>query len=67
MNANLEFMFFDEGEADKSIKLMMSAGGKNLPDIVIGDNVDDFDVIAYAQKGLIIPLNNYYEKFIVLS
>lgn len=36
MNANLEFMFFDEGEADKSIKLMMSAGGKNLPDIVIG-------------------------------
>jgi len=62
MNANLEFMFFDEGEADKSIKLMMSAGGKNLPDIVIGDNVDDFDVIAYAQKGLIIPLNNYYEN-----
>lgn len=31
MNANLEFMFFDEGEADKSIKLMMSAGGKIFP------------------------------------
>ena len=62
MNANLEFMLFDEGEADKSIKLMMSAGGKNLPDIIIGDNVNDSDVIAYAQKGLIVPLNDYYEN-----
>lgn len=62
MNADFEFMFFDEGEADKSIKLMMSAGGSNLPDIIIGDNVDDFDVIAYGKKGLIIPLNEYYEN-----
>lgn len=62
MNANLEFVRLDEGEADKSIKLMMSAGGSNLPDIIIGDNVDDFDVIAYGKKGLIIPLNEYYEN-----
>lgn len=62
MNADLEFVRLDEGEADKSIKLMMSAGGNNLPDIIIGDNVDDFDVIAYGKKGLIIPLNEYYEN-----
>ena len=62
MNAELDFVVYDTDNMDETIELMMSAGGNNLPDIIIGNNVDDSDMISYGQKGYILPLNDYYEN-----
>lgn len=62
MNAELDFVIYDTDDMNKTVELLMSAGGNNLPDIIISENVDNFDMISYGQKGYIIPLNKYYEN-----
>ena len=62
MNAELDFIVYDTDNIDKTIELLMSAGANNLPDIIMGEAVGDFDMISYGQKGYILPLNDYYEK-----
>ncbi|UKI37478.1 MAG: hypothetical protein L6V93_04915 [Clostridiales bacterium] len=46
----------------QKVELMISAGGADLPDVIINVPLSDSAIPRYASKGFIVPLNNYYKK-----
>lgn len=57
----LDFMLFPAGEMLTKLELMMAAGGKDLPDILIGNNFDQSVIMSWADAGYIIPVTQYYK------
>lgn len=57
---NLEFNELPSEEFITKIDLMITAGGADLPDILIGGMPLD-SLVKWGQTDLIIPLNGYYE------
>jgi len=62
MNCDIQFEFFPESEATQKVELMVAAGGDDLPDILVGMYLTDKAVATYGKNGMIVPLNDYYEK-----
>lgn len=64
MNCNIEFEYLPAkgDEAKQKVELMISAGGKDLPDVIINVPLSDSTITRYASKGFIKPLNDYYKN-----
>lgn len=64
MNCDIEFSYLPASseEAKQKVELMISAGGADLPDIIINVPFSDSTIARYASKGFIKPLNAYYEN-----
>ena len=64
MNCDIEFVYLPStaAEAKQKVELMISAGGKDLPDVIINVPLSDSTISRYASKGFIYPLNEYYDK-----
>lgn len=64
MNCDIEFSYLPSSsdEAKQKVELMISAGGADLPDVIINVPLSDSAISRYASKGFIIPLNNYYKN-----
>ncbi|MGN0178325.1 MAG: extracellular solute-binding protein [Monoglobaceae bacterium] len=64
MNCDIEFTYLpsSSSEAQQKLELMVSAGGNDLPDVIINVPISDSTISRYASKGFIIPLNEYYEN-----
>ena len=64
MNCDIKFVYLPStaAEAKQKVELMISAGGKDLPDVIINVPLSDSTISRYASKGFIYPLNEYYDK-----
>lgn len=64
MNCDIEFSYLPSSsdEAKQKVELMISAGGADLPDVIINVPLSDSAISRYASKGFIVPLNNYYKN-----
>jgi putative aldouronate transport system substrate-binding protein len=60
-NFDLSFEIFPSTEFKQKITLMIAAGGKDLPDVIL-INPGDMSVFEWGQSGYILPLNQYYEN-----
>lgn len=61
-NIHLEFIMLPNKDTDTKINLMMAAG-KDLPDIIITTAIPNDALYKYALDGLVIPLDDYIEKY----
>lgn len=62
VNADLEFVLLPQQDAARKIELMVAAGGDDLPDILNAVGLSAKAVATYGKNGMVIPLNQYYEK-----
>lgn len=64
MNCDIEFSYLPSSvdEAKQKVELMISAGGGDLPDVIVNVPLSDSTISRYASKGFIIPLNEYYDN-----
>lgn len=64
MNCNIEFSFLPASaeEAKQKVELMISAGGNDLPDVIVNVPLSDSTISRYASKGFIKKLNDYYKN-----
>ena len=64
MNCNIEFEFLPAtmDEAKQKVELMISAGGNDLPDVIVNVPLSDNTISRYAAGGFIVPLNEYYKN-----
>jgi len=69
-NINLEFDIFPTGAPGFQKLQVMMAAGTDLPDVLVGfgneggaDALKDLDIYNFASAGLIIPLNDYVDKY----
>lgn len=62
MNCKLKFVYLPASESAQKVELMVSAGGSELPDIIVGVYFSDKALLTYGKGGYIIPLDEYYEK-----
>jgi putative aldouronate transport system substrate-binding protein len=60
-NFELSFEVYPAGEMLQKVELMVMAGGKDLPDIIIGP-ISIGTATKYGQAGMIIPVNAYYRN-----
>ena len=61
-NYDLTFKIYPSEEYATQINLAATAGGKDLPDILLGgQGINDSLVASWGEAGTIIPLNDYYE------
>lgn len=61
-NVDLEFYLLPSDANDAATKLsLLIASGAKLPDIICM-NINDLAAFDYAQNGIFIPLNDYYES-----
>lgn len=58
-NFDLSFELYPSADYATKINLMVSSGGDDLADIIIG-GFGDATVFSFAQDGAIIPLTEYY-------
>ena len=59
-NVDLDFMLFPEMDYVNKLNLMVMAGGKELPDIIIASPGDAI-VYQWGREKAIIPLTKYYK------
>lgn len=60
-NVELEFYYFPSQDYKQKLSMMCSAGGDELPDILMM-NLTDSEVSQYGQEGMFLPLDEYYEN-----
>ena len=60
-NFDLSFVLYPSSEMATQITLSVTAGGGDLPDVIIG-GLNDARAAEYGQAGAIIALNDYYEN-----
>jgi len=60
-NVDLEFLEIPSDQFAQKVRLMASAGGDDLPDLIIHPLANDL-VMELAENEMIIPLNEYYEN-----
>ena len=62
-NIDLKFTHIvnDNDFMDK-LGLMIAGGGNDLPDIILYAGMDPQELLSWGKSGMIIPLNEYYEK-----
>lgn len=60
-NVELEFYYFPSQDYKQKLNMMCSAGGDELPDIMMM-NLTDSEVAEYGQEGMLLPLEDYYEN-----
>lgn len=60
-NVELEFYYFPSSDYKQKLSMMCSAGGDELPDILMM-NLTDSEVSEYGQEGMFLPLDDYYEN-----
>lgn len=60
-NFDLSFEVYPSSEMTTQLTLSVTAGGDDLPDVIIG-GLNDAVAAQYGQAGAIIPLNDYYEN-----
>jgi putative aldouronate transport system substrate-binding protein len=60
-NFDLIFEVYPIGQMAQKIELMVMAGGRDLPDILIGA-MDISTATRYGQAGIFIPTNAFYEN-----
>ena len=58
-NFDLSFQFYPQADYMTKLNLMVTAGGSNLPDIILGQPGDTM-VYSWGQSGAIVPLTKYY-------
>lgn len=61
-NVNLEFIEYPSDEYAQKLRLQMSAGGEELPDIIIYSGMADALISELAEAEMIIPLDEYYDN-----
>jgi putative aldouronate transport system substrate-binding protein len=60
-NFDLSFEVYPSGDLAQKVELMVMAGGKDLPDVIIGTfNIGT--ATKYGQAGMIVPTNAYYQN-----
>ena len=64
MNCDIQFSYLpaSAAEAQQKLELMVSAGGNDLPDVIVNVPISDSTISRYASKGFIVPLNEYYDN-----
>ena len=60
-NVNLEFELVPGGDMQTKLNLIMNSGIDDLPDIVLV-SLNQQQITSFADSGMIIPLNKYYEN-----
>ena len=60
-NFDLSFVLYPSSEMATQLTLSVTAGGGDLPDVIIG-GLNDARAAEYGQAGAIIALNDYYEN-----
>ena len=60
-NFDITFEVYPAGQLSQTIALMVMAGGRDLPCVVIG-NIDIGTATRYGQAGMFLPLNAFYEN-----
>ncbi len=58
-NVELEFYYFPSQDYKQKLSMICSAGGDELPDILMM-NLTDSEVSEYGQEGMLLPLDEYY-------
>jgi len=63
-NVDLEFVYFPASQEDarKKLDLMVSAGGSELPDILVGFDIGEGNLYNYGSGNMIWDLTPYYEN-----
>ena len=63
-NYDLTFEVYPAGELPQKFELMVMAGGRDLPDIMMfGVNSISVETLTrYGQAGMIVPVNDYYKN-----
>ena len=66
-NIDLQFTHIvnDNDFMDK-LGLMIAGGGNDLPDIILNAGMDPQELQSWGKSGMIIPLNEYYQKDMLL-
>ena len=60
-NVTLEFELVPAADMQTKLNLIMNSGSEDLPDIIITP-LNQSQINSFAETGMIIPLNQYYEK-----
>ncbi len=60
-NIKINFYYFPTSEYTQKLELICSAGGDDLPDIVMM-TLSDAVVAKYGNDGMFLPLDDYYEN-----
>lgn len=61
-NFDLQFEYYPSGsEATQKVELMLSAGGKDLPDVLLV-GLSDKSTALYGEGGFFVPMNDYIEN-----
>lgn len=62
-NFDIQFQYYSSNgsEATQKVELMISAGGKDLPDVLLM-GLSDKSTAIYGEGGFLVPLNNYIEN-----
>ena len=62
-NYTLTFDTFPQADFDQRVQLMMMSGGDDLPDVLMTSGSFNLSrLVSYADAGMVIPLNMYYEN-----
>ena len=60
-NTNLDFVLFPDVDYTVRLNLMVMAGGRELPDIILA-TPNDAMVYQWGREGAILPLKRYYDN-----
>ena len=58
---NLEFVTYSKQDAPTKLDLLVNSGSE-LPDIILAEGIDRQRIATYADAGVLLPLDAYFDK-----